>query len=451
MRRGTGVKQKKSFLFYFIFSILFMTFTSNSSVSAATDILDIQANSAILVDADTGLILYAKEPDTALPTASMTKMMTEYLVLEAIKENKISWDQETGISEYVYKISQNRSLSNVPLRSDGKYLVQELYEAMAIYSANGATIALAELIAGSETNFVKMMNDKANELGLETYKFVNSTGLNNKDLLGNHPAGTAAEDENLMSAKGTAKLAYHLINDYPEVLETASIPKKKFREGTTDEINMSNWNWMLPSLIYGYEGVDGLKTGSTDLAGYCFTSTAERNGVRLISVVMKTASYEARFGETRKLLDYGFSNFAVEELVPAGFEDPNKTVLTVEKGKEKEVGIESTKPISLLIKRGEKELYQPVVTIDETVVNENGALTAPVEKDKKVGTLTVNYNGEGKLKFLTSKGEELLKTDVVTTGNVEKSNWFVLLLKAIGGFFGDIWSSSANGIKELFS
>ncbi|MFD1738829.1 serine hydrolase [Bacillus salitolerans] len=428
-----------------------MTFVPNSSASAANDILDIQAHSAILVDGNSGMILYEKESETALPTASMTKMMTEYLVLEAIQEGKITWEQETGISEYVYKISQNRNLSNVPLRSDGKYNVRELYEAMAIYSANGATIALSEVVAGSETNFVKMMNDKAAELGLETYKFVNTTGLNNKDLLGMHPEGTGAEEENLMSAKATAKLAYHLINDYPEVLETASIPKKIFREGTSDAINMSNWNWMLPSLIYGYEGVDGLKTGSTDLAGYCFTGTAEKNGIRLISVVMKAGSYEDRFGETRKLFDYGFSNFSVEEIVPAGYQDPNLTVLPVDKGKENEVEVKSTNPISILIKRGEKELYEPTVTIDESLLNKDGALTAPVEKELKVGTLSVAYKGEGQLKFLTSKGEELLATDVITTANVEKSNWFILFFKAIGGFFGDIFSSAADGIKGLFS
>jgi D-alanyl-D-alanine carboxypeptidase (penicillin-binding protein 5/6) len=445
-------ERKKSFLFYFylVFTMLTMTLFPNSGVSAETDILDIQAHSAILVDGKTGQILYEKESDLALPTASMTKMMTEYLVLEAVNQGKISWDQETGISEYVYKISQNNNLSNVPLRSDYKYTVKELYESMAIYSANGATIALSELVAGTETNFVKMMNDKAKELGLENYKFVNTTGLNNKDLLGMHPEGTGANEENLMSAKDTARLAFHLINDYPEVLETAKVPKKMFREGTDDEIQMDNWNWMLPSLVYGYEGVDGLKTGSTDLAGYCFTGTALKNGTRLISVVMKTDSYKARFDETRKLFDYGFNNFEVQEIIPAGYQDKEQAVLPVVKGKGKEVEIESTNALSLLVKQGEKEMYQPVVTIDKSVLTSEGELTAPVDQGMKVGSLTVEYNGEGTLKFLTIKGEELIQTDVVTTSSIEKSNWFVLTFKAIGGFFGDIWTSAANGIKSLF-
>jgi D-alanyl-D-alanine carboxypeptidase (penicillin-binding protein 5/6) len=440
------VKERtRSFLFYFlVFSLVVTSLFTGSSVSAESDILDIKGHSAILVDGKTGMILYEKESDTALPTASMTKMMTEYLVLEAINEGRVSWDQETGISDYVYKISQYRSLSNVPLRADGTYTVRELYEAMAIYSANGATIALAELVAGSETNFVKMMNDKGEELNLENYKFVNSTGLNNKDLLGLHPEGTGADEENLMSAKATATLAFHLLNDYPEVLETASIPTKTFREGTDDSIDMLNWNSMLPGLSSEYDGVDGLKTGSTNLAGYCFTGTAMKNGVRLITVVMKTDSQTARFVETKKLLDYGFNNFEVQEIVPSGFQVKEQATLPVQKGKENEVEIESKDTLSLLVKRGEKDLYEPTVTIDEPT------LTAPVEKGTKVGTLTLTYKGEGEFKFLTSKGQDLVKTDLVTTSSVEKANWFVLLMKTIGGFFSDIWTSAADGIKGLF-
>ncbi|MBM7663514.1 D-alanyl-D-alanine carboxypeptidase (penicillin-binding protein 5/6) [Bacillus mesophilus] len=443
---------KKSFILYLYLALtlVIVTLFPNSSLAAETDILDLGAQSAILVDGKTGLVLYEKEADIALPTASMTKMMTEYLVLEAVNDGKISWDQETGISDYVYQISQNRALSNVPLRSDFKYNVKELYESMAIYSANGSTIALAELIAGSETNFVKMMNEKGKELGLENFKFVNTTGLNNKDLLGQHPEGTGADEENLMSARDTAKLAYHLLNDYPEVLDTASIPKAVFRDGTPDRTEMPNWNWMLPTLVYGYEGVDGLKTGSTDLAGFCFTGTAERNGTRLIAVVMKTADYESRFGETKKLFDYGFSNYEVQEVLAAGYQPSEQSVLPVVKGKEKEVEIESTNALSLLIKRGEQEMYKPLVIMDEELLTEEGALTAPIEKGMKVGSVTVEYTGEGKLSFLTSNGHDLITTELVTTSDIEKSNGFVLFMQAIGGFFGELWTSAANGIKGLF-
>ncbi|MBD5020943.1 serine hydrolase, partial [Xanthomonas citri pv. citri] len=179
----------------------------------------------------------SKNADKRLPIASMTKMMTEYLLLEAIDQGKVKWDQTYTPDDYVYEISQDNSLSNVPLRKDGKYTVKELYQATAIYSANAAAIAIAEIVAGSETKFVEKMNAKAKELGLTDYKFVNATGLENKDLHGHQPEGTSVNEESEVSAKDMAVLADHLITDYPEILETSSIAKTKFREGTDDEMD----------------------------------------------------------------------------------------------------------------------------------------------------------------------------------------------------------------------
>ncbi|WP_431802106.1 D-alanyl-D-alanine carboxypeptidase family protein [Halobacillus andaensis] len=273
------------------------------------DTVDVEADSAILVDAESGKILYEKDSDLTLPPASMAKMMTEYLVLEAIEEGEIEWDTETQISDYPYSISADSTFSGVGLTQGQDYTVRELYEAMAINSDNATSIALAELVAGSEGEFVKMMNEKAEELGMEDYQFVNSSGLENSDLGDNVPEGTERDDTNLLSARSAAILAYHLVNDYPEALEISSVPETQF-----DDENIINWNRMLPGMPgqlaqYSYEGVDGLKTGFTDLAGYCFTGTAERDGQRLISVVMKTDSEEARFAETRKLFEYGFGEF----------------------------------------------------------------------------------------------------------------------------------------------
>lgn len=216
----------------------------------------------------------------------MSKMMTEYILLDQVKAGKIKWDQKYKVSDYAYKISQDRALSNVPLRADGEYTIRELYDAMAIYSANAATIAIAETIAGSETEFLKLMNKKAKELGLKDYEFFNSSGLNNAQLQGMQPVGTPNKGENKMSARSVALLAYRLLKDHPEVLETSSIPSKVFRKGTDDAIKMDNWNFMLKGLVFEYEGVDGLKTGTTDYAGQCFTGTAKRGNTRLISVVM---------------------------------------------------------------------------------------------------------------------------------------------------------------------
>lgn len=170
---------------------LVLTSLGTPAMSVYADELELEAESVILVDAETGKILYAKDPDVALPPASMTKIMTEYLVWEAIENGDISWDTTTQISDYAYSISANGDFSGVGLTQQKDYTVKELYEAMAINSDNATSIALAELIAGSESEFVKLMNEKGEELGLQEYKFVNSTGLDNESLGDNYPEGPA--------------------------------------------------------------------------------------------------------------------------------------------------------------------------------------------------------------------------------------------------------------------
>ena len=245
-------------LLYILTSLFFISVVlfSGKPVLASTNSLSLKGEAAILIDAETGKVLYEKNADQLLGVASMSKMMTEYIVLEAIEEGKIHWDQKVRINEFIHRLSSpNLGLSTVGLTQDEEYTVKELYDSMVIHSANASTVALAELLAGSEANFVKMMNEKAEELGLQDYHFVNSTGLNNSDMLGGHPEGTDVNDENKMSARATAQLAYRLLKDYPEVLQTASQPVLEFRG-----VEYKNFNWMLPGLIFEYDGVDGLKT-----------------------------------------------------------------------------------------------------------------------------------------------------------------------------------------------
>ncbi|WP_257958784.1 D-alanyl-D-alanine carboxypeptidase family protein [Bacillus sp. V3-13] len=432
-----------------LLAILFLCFAAvfggmPNKAEANTDELGLNAEAAILLDAKTGKILYEKNADAVLGVASMAKMMTEYIVLEAIHDKKISWDQKVKINEYVHKLSAAPDLSNVGLTQDEEYTVRELYQAMAIHSGNAATVALAEVISGTEKNFVTLMNEKAAELGLKDYKFVNSSGLNNSSLLGNHPAGNP-DEENVMSARSTAKLAFHLINEYPEVLETASKAELEFRDGR----KYKNFNFMVPGLIYEYPGLDGLKTGSTDFAGYCFTATAERNGQRFISVVMKTSTMDERFSESRKLLDYGFNNFTKEELVKGNYQAKDTKSLPVVKGKEDKVKIHSDKPIEMVIKNGEKENYTPVLVLDKEKLNKDGELTAPVKKGDKVGYLTVESKTDD-MGFLTEEGAKKVQVDVVAAEDVEKANWFVLSMRGIGGFFGDLWGSVSSSVKGWF-
>lgn len=427
--------------------LLFSIFAGIPAKANAETDLGLHVDAAILIDADSGKILYEQNADTSLGIASMTKMMTEYLLLDAIDAGTVKWDQEYHVTDYTYRMSQNRALSNVPLRRDGTYTIRELYEAMAIYSANAATVGIAETIAGTEAEFLKLMNKKAEELGLKDYKFVNTTGLNNADLFGMHPAGTGPSDENVMPAKSVAKLAYHLLKDHPNVLETSKITEKTFREGTDDRIEMRNWNLMLPGLSYQYQGVDGLKTGTTNFAGHCFTGTAERNGTRLISVVMKAVdangqeSKKARFDETAKLFNYGFSQFSKQEIIPAKYTFKDQKTVKVTKGKEKKVGIAVKEPVSFMMKSSDKDLYKPKLVLDKK------SLEAEVKKDTVVGKVVIERSEGTDYGFIDGKE---LSADVVTTEAVERASGISLFFQGIGNFFGNLWGGISDFVGGLF-
>ncbi|WP_200411042.1 serine hydrolase [Virgibacillus salexigens] len=425
-----------------IVSVMVQPFTAQAQE------VEVEAESAILVDANTGKILYAKNADQALPPASMTKMMTEYLVWEAVESGQISWDTTTQISDYPYSISANASFSGVGLQQSKDYTVQDLYNAMAINSDNATSIALAELIAGSEGEFVKMMNEKGKEMGLPDFKFVNSTGLDNESLGDNYPEGTDPNATNLLSAESSALLAYHLIKDYPGALDVSSKPVENF-----DGQQIRNWNHMLKHDTtfldqFYYEGVDGLKTGFTDLAGYSFTGTAQKGDQRLIAVVMKTDSEEKRFEETAKLFDYGFKQFEYTEVFPKGYQVDDKSSLPVAKGKADELGISISEGITIPIKPDEKDLYSIEYTIDKDKFNKEGELTAPIEKGEKIGTAQLKYEGENDYGYIIKDSNSTV--DVVANETVEKSNWFMLTLGAIGDFFVDLFTTVVDWVKGLF-
>lgn len=439
----------KSLSYLLVFLVMMTIFTIQPSIAQGEEGLDIKAESAILVDADTGKVLYAKNPDIALPPASMTKMMTEYLVLEAIEKGDISWDTTTQISDYPYSISANTSFSGIGLRQNVDYTVRGLYEAMAINSDNATSIALAELIAGSEGEFVKLMNQKAEEMGLTDARFVNTTGLENSSLGENYPEGTDPDGTNLLSARSSALLAYHLINDFPEALEISKIPETEF-DGQT----IINWNRMLPHegdnfKQFYYEGIDGLKTGRTDLAGYCFTGTAEKDGHRLITVIMKADSEEQRFKETASLFDYGYTQFKTEEIFPVNYQLEDQTTLPVVKGKEKTVNIATDTAFHLPIKNDQKESFTLEYHFDEKLLNKDGELTAPIEEGQKIGTVELVYEDEKDFGYIIDESDQKV-VDLVTIKAVEKSNWFMITLGAVGDFFVNLFTSIVDMVKGWF-
>ncbi|MGG3309001.1 D-alanyl-D-alanine carboxypeptidase family protein [Paenibacillus lautus] len=258
----------------------------------------IKASSAILIHADTGRVLYAMHADLPLPPASMSKMMTELLVLDAVRSGQHAWDENVPVSRYAAEVPG----SGIGMHEGERYTLKQLFEALIIHSANDAAVAIAEHLGGSESRFVESMNARAKQIGLsDRTVFANASGLPAADLAPFDEAAT--ERDTVMTARDSAMLARWLLNKHPDLLEVTSqrdlpVPQKKLSLHTT--------NLMLPGEPHSYEGNDGFKTGYTRSAGYCFTGTASRGGNRLISVVMGTGDADQRFTETRKLMDYGF-------------------------------------------------------------------------------------------------------------------------------------------------
>jgi D-alanyl-D-alanine carboxypeptidase (penicillin-binding protein 5/6) len=438
-RNKLGRFAAASLAFVLVLTLAFQT-PFASKAEAASDTLGVKAKSAILIDFNSGQILYEKNADKVYPPASMTKMMTEYLVMQALHSKKLTWDSKVSISDYVYQISQNRQFSNVPLKKDYEYTVRELYEAMAIYSANGATIALAEKVGGTEKNFVDLMNKTAKKFGMTDAHYINSSGLENVDLGKFAPYGDK-NASNKLSAHDLAKLAYHVIKDYPEALEISKIPLKSFTAGVDAPIQMVNWNYMLPGFgvnmnKFKYEGVDGLKTGHTDLAGYCFTGTVNRNGHRLISVVMGTSSDAQRFEQTRALFDYGYQQFTEKTIAKKNQLIKGQKAVPVHDGKKDAVKIAFGDSYKTAVANGEKVATGYKVVLDRSKLK-NGKLEAPVKKGEKIGYVTLTQKGKSQYGYLYNTNN---KIPVIAAEQVDRNNWFIRMFKGIGNFFASIFS-----------
>ena len=409
--------------------------------AAAIEQPTIEAAAAFIIEPTTGKVLLNQNGDEKLGIASMTKMITEYILLETIKNGDLAWDDQVEISEYAHKVSQNYELSNVPLRIDETYSVEELYQAMAIYSANGATIALAEHIAGDEQTFVDMMREKVETWGITNYELYNTTGLSNSDLYGHIYPGSTEENENTMTAREMAIVAQQLLNDFPDVLKTSSISKKTFREGTSDKIEMTNFNWMLPGLDHERANVDGLKTGTTDFAGASMTGTAEEEGMRIITIVMNATNGQEdlgkRFVETDKMMDWAFENW---EMVPAFEENQvieNIDPVAVDDGKEDTIELAVKSDVSLLVPKN-TDIKNTTVTIQlqKDLLNESDHLTAPIEKGTEVGTAQVISEGD-ELGYVN--GEEGEEVTVVAASTIEKANVFVLGGRWVKDFISNLF------------
>ena len=329
----------------FAFFAIFLTFLAVGSKVSADDDFDVSAEHAIAVEATTGKVLYEKDATTPDGIASMTKILTVYLVYKAIDEGKISWDTKVSISDYAYNLTANSDASNVPMEAR-EYTVEQLVNAAMVASANSAAIALAEQIGGTESKFVDMMKAQLEVWGITDATIVNASGLNNSYLGDNIYPGSSSTDENMMSARDVAIIAQHLITEYPDILKITSQTTADF-DGTT----MNTYNYMLEGMPYERSGVDGLKTGTTELAGASFVATSTENGMRIISVVMNADGWEddeyARFEATNDLLDYVKSNYEMVTLVKAG-KSYQSSKATVNDGKAKSVAAVASEDLKVV-------------------------------------------------------------------------------------------------------
>lgn len=359
--------------------------------------LGLNAKSAILMEESTGNILYESNPDERVPIASVTKVMTMLLIMEAVDSGKISLDDMVTVSENAMSYGG----STMFLETGEQLTVNDMLKGIAVASANDGCVAMAEHLAGSESAFVDMMNEKAKELGMENTHFMNTNGLD--------------EDDHYSSARDVAIMSRELMK-HETIFNYTSIWMDTLRGG---KFQLANTN----KLIRFYDGANGLKTGSTSKALCCLSAAAKRNDMQLIAVVLGAPTSAERFASAKSLLDYGFANYAVNTQITAGDEVQK---IAVEKGVDKEVDVVAGDSCSTLVKKGQEDNITKEIKIDETI-------TAPIEAGQKIGTMTISRDGE-----------VIADIDLNASSAVEKKG-IGLIIK---DFFATIFFGSNNDTEE---
>lgn len=347
--------------------------------------LGLTSKSALLMEEDTGTILYEQNSHEALPPASVTKVMTLLLIYEGERDGKFEWTDTVQVSEHAASMGG----SQVFLEEGETQTAADMTKSIAIASANDAAVAMAEFLAGSEEAFVQKMNERAKELGMEDTNFVNACGLDTEG--------------HVSSAYDIALMSRELMENFPEIKEYTTTWQDsivhKTRRGE-ETFGLTNTN----KLIQWYDGATGLKTGSTGNALYCLSGTAERDGMGLIAVVMAAPDYKVRFREVMQLLDYGFANYAIEKGREKGYAMGE---VPVEKGMIDTVEAVVAEEISVLVPKGKEAQW-------ETRTELLPAVSAPVEAGTKVGELVYLRDGEEVGRVELTAGEDVAKANMDT-------------------------------------
>lgn len=365
---------------------------SNISVKLDSNNLQLESESGILIEQHSGQILFEHNSHEKLRPASVTKVMSILLIMEAIDSGTLSYTDKIPCTETAAAMGG----SQIWLDVREELTVAEMLKAICVVSANDCTVAMAEYLCGSQEAFVEKMNTKAQELGMKDTSFKNCHGLD--------------EDGHLTSAYDIALMSRELLNKHPSITKYTTIWMDTLRDGKSQLVNTNK-------LIRNYKGMTGLKTGSTSLALYNLSASATRDGLSLIAVIMKGPTGAIRFSEAQKLLDYGFSNYQYKEL--AGKYECLKNV-TVQKGTEDNLNILFDEDAGVIIKKGENKNIEQIISVPDTLI-------APITKGQKVGEVSYCLDGERITTINIIAEKEIKKISLINFSSKLYKSWFCLL------------------------
>ena len=406
-------KKLKKLVISILTSLIIVTGVGQLSLIKADQTLpqlDLEAKSAIAIDAKTGQIIYAKDDKQTYPVASMSKLLTAYILLQAIHEGKITWETKVTPTVTEVDISNNTELTNVPLKEGHSYTIKQLYQAMLVGSANAATMLIGNAISGTQTKFIDKMRETAKSLGITDAKIYSANGLTAKYLGDEIYPNTDENAENEFSVRDMAIISQKLVERYPEVLETTKLTKVDFNDNG-EITTISNTNELLQD--NSNLGIDGLKTGTSDAAGYCFASTTNKDGHRIITVIAGAKDNDARFDQTKNLLNYIYNNY---DYLAVSTNQALRQDVKVKYGKQSSVSAIIGNDLSLWVPKNTREKALQI-----KLTPKSSAIETPIKQGEIVGDYQITIAGN--LGFID--GSTDLKTKALAANSVEGINIFI--------------------------
>lgn len=390
----------KKIILALIICFVFITRVNAENEKISSDVINLKSQSGIIIEADTGKVLFEKDADTKRSPASMTKIMTMLLIVEELEKGNILLKDEVAISERAASMGG----SQIYLEKGSTATVEELLTTIAVGSANDSAVAMAEKIGGTVENFVVLMNKRAKQLGANNTTFKNPHGLD--------------EEGHETTARDMALIAKEAVK-HDNIIKLSSTYETTIRHKNGKSLWLVNTN----SLIKFYSGLDGLKTGFTDKAGYCLTGTMKRNDMRLITVVMHAETKEDRNTDTINMMEYAYSMYNKKTLVSSENYLGN---MFIDNAKSRKVKYYLEKDANVIVDKNTREVnYKYDIELDN--------IKAPLKKGDKIGTLKLNYNNE------------IIDYNLIVKEDVYKSNFFTRMKN----YFKDILNGSINALGKM--